>query len=142
MTGRFEPGLELVFTIDVNIDDPVHVGRGTGEVLSFTPIRGGTVQGPRLHGKVLPGGGDWGVDRSGTSRLEARYLLQADDGATIDILNRGYFRTAPDVASRLQRGDHVDVSLNGTRRYSAPWSLTRFPGRFLCVDHAAISAAV
>ncbi|NEM91395.1 hypothetical protein [Galbitalea soli] len=24
----------------------------------------------------------------------------------------------------------------------ATWSLTRFPGRFLCVDHAAISVAV
>ncbi len=42
--------------------------------------------------------------------------------------------------------DLVDDDLDGVSdaldHAAAVWSLTRFPGRFLCVDHAAASAAV
>ena len=52
-----------------------HVGNGAGDVLDFTPITGGTVDGPRLRGVVVPGGGDWSVQRGPTVyELDARYL--------------------------------------------------------------------
>lgn len=105
---------------------------------TFTPILGGTVDGPRLKGTVLPGGGDWGVDRSGTSQLEARYLLQADDGAVIDILNRGYFRADPAVAHRLNAGQPVDDSEYYLR--TAPVFQTDAPAhRWLC-EHQFIGS--
>ena len=91
-----EPVLEYVFEIRVNVDPDIHLGRGADEVLAFTPITGGTVDGPLLSGTVLPGGGDWSVERRGTFQLEARYLLRADDGSAIDILNRGYYRESAD----------------------------------------------
>ena len=74
-----------------------HVGRRPGERLSFTPITGGTVSGPRLQGIVVPEGGDWAIERGGTTELDARYLLRADDGRLIDIVNRGYYRASADV---------------------------------------------
>ncbi|MFJ8824185.1 DUF3237 domain-containing protein [Streptomyces sp. NPDC102467] len=98
------PTLTYAFEIRAEVDPPLHIGHGSGEVTEFTPITGGTVRGPRLTGSVLAGGGDWSSTRGDVCQLEARYLLRADDGAVIDIVNRGYytesgagvyFRTAP-----------------------------------------------
>lgn len=104
---HMEPVLEYACELRVDIDPEYHIGRSVDESLSFTPITGGTVSGPLLNGEVLAGGGDWAVERSGTSQLEARYLLRADDGAVIDILNRGYFRASAEVLARHARGEHV-----------------------------------
>ena len=53
------------------------------------PITGGTFVGPRLKGKVLPGGADRQLTRKdGTTQLNALYEMQTDDGAVLTILNR------------------------------------------------------
>jgi hypothetical protein len=101
------PVLEFAFEIRVDIEPNLRIGRSADEELTFTPISGGTVAGPLLHGEVLPGGGDWAVERSGTAQLEARYLLRAEDGAVIDILNRGYYRASAAVMARVEAGENV-----------------------------------
>lgn len=106
-----EPELEFVFEVRVTIDDAMRIGRSVDEQLHFTPITGGTVTGPRLNGEVLAGGGDWLVERGDTCQLEARYLLRATDGAVIDILNRGYYRAAPELEARMEAGEQVDERL-------------------------------
>ncbi len=102
-----EPLLEYAFELRVDIAPYLRIGRSADEELTFTPITGGTVAGPLLNGVVLPGGGDWAVERSGTAQLEARYLLRAEDGAVIDILNRGYYRASADVMARVEAGENV-----------------------------------
>ncbi|MFJ4616894.1 DUF3237 domain-containing protein [Streptomyces sp. NPDC088812] len=87
----FSPSLTHAFEIRAAVAPSLHVGHGAGERTEFTPITGGTVSGPRLNGTVLPGGGDWSSTRGAVCALEARYLLRADDGAVIDIVNRGYY---------------------------------------------------
>jgi len=70
------------------------------------PIIGGSFEGDRLRGKVLPGGSDWTVKRSdGIIELDLRITLETDDGALIHMTFEGirddgapgapYFRTAP-----------------------------------------------
>ena len=69
------------------------------------PITGGTFEGNRLRGKVLPGGADWTTIRGdGVLELDLRLTLATDDGALIhmtfagmrdDVAGRGYFRTLP-----------------------------------------------
>jgi len=70
------------------------------------PIIGGSFEGERLHGKVLPGGDDWTVTRSdGVIELDLRITLETDDGALIYMTFEGirddgapaapYFRTVP-----------------------------------------------
>jgi hypothetical protein len=103
----FEPQLDFVFELRVDVEEGWHIGRGPQEKLWFTPITGGTVVGPVLNGVVLPGGGDWSVQRGDTTQLEARYLLRADDGVVIDILNRGYFRASEEIEQRLLAGETV-----------------------------------
>lgn len=105
------PRLEFVFEVRVDVEEGWHVGRGADERLWFTPITGGTVRGPRLDGVVLAGGGDWSVQRGGTTELDARYLLRADDGAVIDIHNRGYYRASAEVEARVAAGEQVDEAL-------------------------------
>jgi len=70
------------------------------------PIRGGTFEGERLRGTVLPGGNDWTVQRpDGVLELDLRATLETDDQALIYLTFAGlrddqapggpYFRTTP-----------------------------------------------
>jgi hypothetical protein len=94
VTNTTHPEPELVFAFEARIDvaPSERIGRSDEELLEITPVAGGTVSGPRLSGTVVGCGGDWSTTRLGVAELEARYLLRADDGALIDIVNRGYYR--------------------------------------------------
>ncbi len=109
-TGLPDPRLRFAFEARVDIAPSLHVGHGPDELVMFTPITGGEVEGPRLNGTVLPGGGDWSTARPDATELDARYLLKADDGSVIDIVNRGFWRASEDVERRLRAGEHVDDS--------------------------------
>ena len=104
------PMLEFAFEARVDVGPEERVGHGEGDVLHFVPITGGTVEGPRLRGAVVPGGGDWYVQRGPMCiQLDAHYLLRAEDGALIDIVNRGLFRTSSaEVMERSHRGEPID----------------------------------
>lgn len=107
-----EPQLRYVFEIRADVGPSEHIGNGDGDVLDFTPITGGTVDGPRLRGTIVPGGGDWAVLRGhAVYELDARYLIRAEDGALIDIVNRGYWRAlSPEASARAQAGEELDES--------------------------------
>jgi hypothetical protein len=83
------------------------------------PITGGSFEGERLRGRVLPGGDDWTVKRSdGVIELDLRVTLETDDGALIHMTFEGirddgvtgapYFRTTP----RFETGDAKYSFLN------------------------------
>ena len=76
-----------------------------GKRVTF-PIIGGSFEGERLRGKVLPGGGDWVIKRAdGVLELDLRITLEIDDGALVHMTFEGirddatpgapYFRTLP-----------------------------------------------
>ncbi len=122
-----EPTLEYVFEIRATIDPDFHIGRGPEEKLSFTPVSGGSVAGPRFNGEVLSGGGDWATERFGTAQLEARYMIRADDGTVVDVLNRGYFRATAEVLERMDRGENVPEDELGLYFRTAPVFQTDAP---------------
>jgi hypothetical protein len=73
------------------------------------PVLGGRFEGPRLRGRILPGGADWQIVRAdGTAELDARYTLETDTGALIYVSNRGLRHGPPDVLARLNAGETVD----------------------------------
>lgn len=89
-----EPRLEHVFDIRINFKDrwlfgPTHPG---GPTQGYTSVRDGTIEGPRLNGKVVDvSGADWPVVRTdGVVEVAAHYMLEADDGTKIYIRNLGY----------------------------------------------------
>ena len=103
-----EPRLELAFEVRVEVEPAVEVGGASErERLFFVPITGGTVAGPSLTGEILPGGGDWYVDRDGVAHLDARYVLRTDEGELVDVRNRGFWRADPGTTARLDAG--IDV---------------------------------
>jgi len=76
---------------------------------SFVPVTGGDFDGPRLRGKVLPGGGDWLLLRSdGVLELDLRITLETDDHALIAMTFQGLRHGPPDVIAALGRGEAVD----------------------------------
>ncbi len=84
------PKLELAFEEVVTLDKTVTVGDTAFGHRQFVPITGGIVSGPRLKGKVLPGGWDWQLLLSdGCMSLSADYMLQAEDGTIIHVSNQG-----------------------------------------------------
>lgn len=106
------PAFEYCFELRVSVADALPIGGSTPEEgLHFAPITGGMFDGPRLRGRILPGGGDWWNGRGLTVRLDARYIIEAElDGgvtAAIDVVNRGYWRTDEGGLARLESGEHV-----------------------------------
>src|SRR5262249_23311553 len=63
-------------------------------------------EGPRLRGKVLPGGGDWTLLRGdGVLELDLRLTLETDDGALIHMTSFGLRHGPPEVIAALARGE-------------------------------------
>jgi hypothetical protein len=90
MTAPDVPSLKYVFTIEADITQPRSSGSGPNGRRLHIAITGGRVFGPRLTGRVLPGGSDWPVIRpDGNSVIEAHYTIEADDGTLVYVRNRG-----------------------------------------------------
>ncbi|WP_238367257.1 DUF3237 domain-containing protein [Mesobacterium pallidum] len=118
------PTLEPVFTIEAEIGAARSAGASPmGERLHI-PITGGQVFGPRLSGRVLPGGSDWPlIAPDGTSRIEARYTIETDDGTPIYVTNIGMRVSPPEVTARLRAGEAVaptEYYMRGAPVFDAP----------------------
>src|SRR2546425_12595313 len=69
-------------------------------------IGSGHFEGPRLRGKVLPGGGDWTLLRGdGVLELDLRLTLETDDGALIHMTSVGIRHDPPPGRAALPRGE-------------------------------------
>ncbi len=108
LQSQIEPSLRLLYTSSVEVGPPMIVGDISYGERRIIPITGGSFSGPRLSGRVLPGGADWQViRRDGIAELEARYTLETDDGALIYVLNKGIRSGSQEVMERLARGEAV-----------------------------------
>ncbi len=118
------PPLRFAFQARVTVAKPIDTGPAMDIRRRMIPITGGTVAGPRLEGRVLPGGADWQVIApDGTADLVASYIIEAADGTLITVVNRGLRRAAPEVLARLAAGETVDPSLiyfRASPRFEAP----------------------
>ncbi|MFC3684121.1 DUF3237 domain-containing protein [Hydrogenophaga luteola] len=83
------PEARFAWEAQVDIGERQSLGHGPLGERFIVPILGGTFEGPRLRGTVLPGGADRQLLRAdGIKELDALYELQADDGAVITVRNR------------------------------------------------------
>lgn len=96
---RFEFALQSRVLVNPELQVLGDVG-GMG-VRKMLQIFGGDFEGPKVRGKILPGGGDWPLLRpDGVGITNARYTFQTDDGIYINIHNSG-FRHAPEETLRV-----------------------------------------
>ena len=84
------PTLEFAFEEIVTLGPAAPVGKTGHGGRTIIPITGGSFSGPNIRGEVIPGGWDWQLLRSdGCTELEANYMLRAEDGAVINVMNKG-----------------------------------------------------
>ena len=110
-TVSVTPTLQLLYTSRIDIAAPLDLGKAPHGQRRVINILGGAFSGPRLSGRVLPGGADWQVVRGdGIVEVDARYTLETDEGALIYVSNWGLRRGPPEVIARLGAGEKVDPS--------------------------------
>jgi hypothetical protein len=99
----------LLMTLEVAVGGPQKIGKLPHGTRVTAPIASGRFEGPRLRGKVLPGGGDWTLLRGdGVLELDLRVTLETDDGALIHMASFGLRHGPADVIAALGRGERVD----------------------------------
>jgi hypothetical protein len=104
MPHDFQPLLDYAFTIGIELTGarwikPTSIGMTRAAVYAGS----GTIEGPMLRGKVIPL-----VRADGVIDFDARYLLEAEDGAVIYLQNRGYrWAKTPEAAEKMNRNEAV-----------------------------------
>lgn len=100
------PRLEMVMEVRLNFPEVYSmVPLPGGGMRTAVLVQEGTFEGPLLKGKAIPGsGGDYAYWRGDeVSCLDARYLLQEDDGTTIMLTNKGFlWGRQPDTMERIR----------------------------------------
>ncbi|OLP42583.1 DUF3237 domain-containing protein [Rhizobium oryziradicis] len=83
------PKTEFVYEAIVTLQDTIEMGQSPLGDRRIINITGGEFAGPRIKGKVMPGGADRQLLRKdGVRLLNALYEMQTEDGAIITVNNR------------------------------------------------------
>jgi hypothetical protein len=108
---RPAPGLQFALTVAVDLDAKI-VGPATTRGMGFgqVSVRGGSFSGPRVRGRVRPGGWDSpDIHADGVPSFHAVYFLHADDGTLIRLANRGLRVADAQTEALFAAGRHVDA---------------------------------
>jgi hypothetical protein len=103
------PGLSFLGELSAEVAPPIDIGATAHGMRRIVPILGGNITGPRLNGKLMPGGADYQVWRSdGVTEIHARYVIETAAGTSLYVEASGLRRGPPDAMQRLYRGEPVD----------------------------------
>ena len=98
-----------LMTVRIIAAPPQKLGAVPHGTRLIVPVTGGDFEGPRLRGKILPGGGDWLLLRGdGVLELDLRITLETDDHALIYMTFQGLRHGPADAIAALGRGEVVD----------------------------------
>jgi Protein of unknown function (DUF3237) len=102
----------LLMTMHVKVGTLQNIGAVPYGHRRTAPLGGGTFEGPRLRGIILPGGSaDWQLLRSdGVLEMDLRFTLQTDDGALISMRSFGMRHGPSEIIAAIGRGETVDPS--------------------------------
>ena len=99
---------EPIIRIEADLQEPQLFGKTPYGERRVINILGGTVSGPRVSGKILPGGADWQIIRGdGVADIFAKYTIQLDSGGFVLVTSAGLRHGPPDVIAKLARGEAV-----------------------------------
>lgn len=127
----------FLMTLQVAVTGAQKIGAVPHGTRATAPIASGQFEGPRLRGRVAPGGGDWTLlRRDGVLELDLRVTLETDDDALIHMTSFGLRHGSPEVIQALARGDSVDPStyyFRTTPRFETGHPKYAFLNRLLAV---------
>lgn len=128
----------LLMTLQVAVVGAQKIGAVPLGTRAVGLIGGGHFEGPRLRGKVVPGGGDWTLLRSdGVLELDLRLTLETDDGALISMRSFGLRHGPAEVIAAIARGEVVDPSsyyFRTTPRFDTGHAKYAFLNRLIAVS--------
>jgi hypothetical protein len=99
--------VEHLCDFSVDLEPAQLIGTPVGTRMTFI-VKRGLVEGPKIKGEVLPGGGDWlmvGTDQIG--RIDVRATVRTDDDAMIHYESRGVIKIPADGVQRLANGERL-----------------------------------
>ena len=97
--------VEYLFDMHVDLAPAQPITTSVGARMTFITT-GGVIDGPRLRGEVLPGGGDWLlVGGDGAGRVDVRATLKTHDDVLIHYEARGIIKVPADGLGRLAAGE-------------------------------------
>ncbi|MGH1368898.1 MAG: DUF3237 domain-containing protein [Maritimibacter sp.] len=101
------PLLDHICDLEIELSPILELGQGRAGKRRIIPIIGGTCTG-KINGKILHLGADWQtIYENGTAELIARYAIETDDGALIEIQNEGFRHGPAEVIAKLAQGEDV-----------------------------------
>ncbi len=94
--------------LNVAYDRIQDVGQAPAGLRKIFAVDGGTFEGERMRGRVLPGGADWVLWRGdGAMLIDVRLALETDDGVIIAMAYTGIATSSPEVMARFNRREIV-----------------------------------
>ncbi|MGH7819320.1 MAG: DUF3237 domain-containing protein [Candidatus Binatia bacterium] len=113
--------LEHVLSYRARLRRPQVIGRVAEGIRVFFPVDEGEVTGPRVYGRLLPGGGDWLTVRTdGVQILDVRGTLETDDGAILYAAYTGVGDLGEDGYEKFLRGERPStIRLRASGRFLA-----------------------
>lgn len=130
-----------LFQVRAELADILHLGATPYGERRIIHILGGSVEGPRLKGTILPGGADWQIIRpDGAADIQARYTIQSESGGLVLVSSEGLRHGPPEVLAQLARGENVDPALYYFRtlmRFETADPALDWMNRVLAIAHGA-----
>lgn len=100
-----------LLTLKLAVSGMQPIGATPGGNRRIGLVAGGSFEGAKLRGVVLPGGADWIIGRpDGATTLDVRIVLRTDDEATIGLTYRGMRHGPAAVMEKVNSGQFVDPS--------------------------------
>ncbi|PKQ02795.1 MAG: DUF3237 domain-containing protein [Alphaproteobacteria bacterium HGW-Alphaproteobacteria-12] len=88
---------EFLFDFDALLDESIDYGQTPYGQRIYARVSGGSFEGPKLKGRILPGGGDWALIRSdGVLSIDVRATLETDAGDRIHATYGGRLAVPPE----------------------------------------------
>lgn len=92
-----------LFQMQAELNPPLDGGKGPEGRRIFDSVARGSFEGEKLRGKIAPGLGDWRLLRhDGVSVVDARLVLQTDDGAVIHMRYGGRIVVPSDLIDQVR----------------------------------------
>ena len=106
-----DPRLSLIYRLEASLGEPLDLGDTAQGHRRIVPLTGGTFEGPKLNGVLLPGASaDWQTVLSdGTALGDIRYVLETDRSERLYVQSRSVRHGPPAVLARLASGEDVDA---------------------------------
>ncbi len=104
--SRIRPIAEIKTTrlLDIAVDLEPQLDFGSGPLgrRVLFGAAGGSFEGPKLRGEVLPGGGDWALFRlDGTMTVDVRLTLRTHDDALVHMTYGGRWVTPAELRTEM-----------------------------------------